>query len=189
MRLFSWKKTMDRIDCIILAMISKWEGGYSNHPSDRGGPTNWGITARVYGDYLGKPVTAEQVKAMPRTHALAIYRERYWCGAGIDLLPEALQPVVFDMAVNHGPGTAGRLLQHALGELGRPIIGDGIIGKITSGIAARAVGDFGAKKVIDAICDQRRAYYQSIIAHDGSQAVFRNGWLERCESYRLHDQK
>ncbi|CAK0740348.1 PG_binding_3 domain-containing protein [Azospirillaceae bacterium] len=176
---------MDRIDQIIQTMVKRWEGEYSNHPADRGGPTKWGITSRVYCEYLGKPVTPDMVKAMPWVHALAIYRERYWLRAGIDRLPEALQPVVFDMAVNHGPGTAGRLLQHALGELGWPIIGDGIIGKITSGIATRAVFDLGAKRVIDAICDQRREYYQSIISHDLSQSVFARGWLDRCESYRL----
>ena len=177
---------MDRIDQIIYAMAARFEGsGYTNHPADRGGPTRWGITAKVYGEYLGKPVTPDQVKAMPWAHALIIYRERYWRGANIDRLPEALQPVIFDMAVNMGPGTAVRLLQHALGDLGRPIIGDGIIGKITAGIASRAVADLGAKRVVDAVCDQRREYYQHIITNDPSQSVFRNGWLSRCESYRL----
>ena len=28
------------------------EGGYVNHPDDRGGPTNYGITQRVYSDWL-----------------------------------------------------------------------------------------------------------------------------------------
>ena len=177
---------MDRIDQIIYAMVAKWEGtGYSNNPADRGGPTKYGITARVYSEYLGKPVTPDQVKAMPWQHALAIYRERYWRGTNIDRLPEALQPVIFDMAVNMGPGTAVRLLQHALGDLGRPMVGDGQIGKLTSSIAAGLVKDRGAKVVIDAICDRRREHYADIIAHDPSQGVFRHGWLNRCESYRL----
>ncbi|MEI8395981.1 MAG: glycosyl hydrolase 108 family protein [Rhodospirillaceae bacterium] len=177
---------MDRINQVILTMVSRFEGTtYSNDPADRGGPTRYGITQRTYGEYLGKPVTPDQVRTMPWAHALAIYRERYWRGANIDLLPEPLQPVIFDMAVNMGPGTAARLLQHALGDLGRPVIGDGRIGKITSGLAARAVADFGAKRVVDTICDRRRDYYQDIISHDPSQAAFRHSWLERCESYRL----
>ena len=177
---------MDRIDQIIYAMVAKWEGtGYSNNPADRGGPTKFGITARVLGEYLGKPVTPDQVKAMPWSQALAIYRERYWRGSNIDRLPEVLQPVIFDMAVNHGPGTAMRLLQHALGDLGRPVIGDGRLGKITTGITAGLLKDRGAKAIIDAICDRRRDYYQDIIAHDPSQRTFQHGWLERCESYRL----
>ena len=177
---------MDRIDQIISAMIAKWEGtGYSDHPADRGGPTKFGITGRTLGEFLGKPVTPDQVKAMSWQQAVAIYRERYWFGANIDRLPEELLPVIFDMAVNHGPGTAVRLLQHALGDLGRPMIGDGRLGKITTGIAAGLIKQLGAKAVVDAICDRRRAYYADIIAHDPSQRAFRNGWLERCESYRL----
>ncbi len=177
---------MDRIDQIISAMIAKWEGtGYSDHPADRGGPTKFGITGRTLGEYLGKPVTPDQVKSMSWQQAVAIYRERYWFGANIDRLPEELQPVIFDMAVNHGPGTAVRLLQHALGDLGRPMIGDGRLGKITTGIAAGLIKQLGAKAVVDAICDRRRAYYADIIAHDPSQRAFQHGWLERCESYRL----
>ena len=176
---------MDRIEKTIFVMVTKWEGGYSNDPADRGGATKWGITARVYGEYMGRPVTPDQVKAMPWDHALAIYRERYWRATNIDLLPEQLQPVVFDMAVNMGPGTAVRLLQHALGDLGRPMIGDGIIGKLTASIAAGLIKDRGVKDVIDAICDRRRDYYNEIIAHDPSQARFKRGWLDRCESYRV----
>ena len=177
---------MDRVDQIILAMVSRFEGtAYSDHPADRGGPTKFGITARVLGEYLGKPVTPDQVKAMTWQQALAIYRERYWFGANIDRLPEELQPVIFDMAVNHGPGTAVRLLQHALGDLGRPVIGDGRLGKITTGIAAGLIKHLGAKAVVDAICDCRRTYYAEIIAHDPSQRSFQHGWVNRCESYRL----
>ena len=176
---------MDRVNSIISAMINKFEGGFSNHPSDRGGPTNMGVTQKIYSEYLGKPATIDMVRSMPREHAMAIYRSRYWFGNNIDRLPEALQPVMFDMSVNMGPGTAVRLLQHALGDLGRPIIGDGIIGQITAGIAARAIADFGAKKVIDTLCDRRREYYQHIITSNPSQAAFKGGWYSRCESFRL----
>ncbi|MEN9543910.1 MAG: hypothetical protein RLZZ598_743 [Pseudomonadota bacterium] len=176
---------MDRIDSIISTMIDRWEGGYSHHPADRGGPTKFGITAKTLADYLRRPVTAETVRALPRSQALAIYRERYWHGANIDRLSEPLQPVVFDMAVNLGPANAVRVLQQALGDLGHPIIGDGIIGKVTAGVAARALERHGARRVVDAICDRRRDYYTDLIARNPSQKVFRNGWFERCESYRL----
>jgi len=53
---------MDRIDTIISTMIDRWEGGYGNHPADRGGPTRFGITAKTLADYLRRPVTAESLK-------------------------------------------------------------------------------------------------------------------------------
>jgi lysozyme family protein len=34
-----------------LAFLLKAEGGYTNHPSDRGGPTNKGILQREYDRY------------------------------------------------------------------------------------------------------------------------------------------
>ena len=45
------------------------EGGYSNHPSDRGGPTRWGVTqakAREHG-YVG------DMRQYPREMAVAVY--------------------------------------------------------------------------------------------------------------------
>ena len=42
------------VDQMLETLLGK-EGGYTDHPSDRGGPTNWGITekvARAYG-YTG----------------------------------------------------------------------------------------------------------------------------------------
>ncbi len=34
-----------------LTFVLKAEGGYTNHPSDRGGPTNKGILQREYDNY------------------------------------------------------------------------------------------------------------------------------------------
>jgi lysozyme family protein len=52
------------------------EGGYSNHPADRGGATRWGVTekvARAHG-YRG------DMRSFPRGEAVAIYRRIYWSG-------------------------------------------------------------------------------------------------------------
>ena len=41
------------------------EGGYSNHPSDPGGPTNFGITIHDYRKYVKPDANAADVRAMP----------------------------------------------------------------------------------------------------------------------------
>lgn len=61
------------IDQLIDDVIAR-EGGYTNHPADRGGPTRWGITqavARAHG-------FAGDMRVFPRDEAAAIYRRVYW---------------------------------------------------------------------------------------------------------------
>ncbi len=79
-----------------------YEGGYTNHPSDPGGPTNWGITIADARKYWKKDATAADVKAMPLSVAKEIYRERYWDAVAGDTLPAGLDLAVFDFAVNSG---------------------------------------------------------------------------------------
>jgi len=94
------------------------EGGYINHPADRGGPTNWGITqtvARAHG-YSG------DMRALPRDTAKRLYRSIYWQAPGLDAIT-AITPKIaaemFDTDVNMGPGIAAGFLQRALNALNR----------------------------------------------------------------------
>src|SRR5687768_3546522 len=81
------------------------EGGYVNHPADRGGPTRFGITeavARSHG-YGG------DMRSLPRADAVTIYRRLYWLRPGFDRVAERAPKVaaeLFDTAVNMGPETA-----------------------------------------------------------------------------------
>ncbi|WP_303740874.1 glycosyl hydrolase 108 family protein, partial [Yersinia enterocolitica] len=64
---------------IFEAILGK-EGGYVNHPDDKGGPTRWGITekvARAHG-YTG------DMRNLPRETALAILEADYWTGPRFD---------------------------------------------------------------------------------------------------------
>ena len=54
------------------------EGGFVNHPADRGGPTNYGITKKVYEEFVGRPVSIQEIKDMPIGNVVAIYKEKYW---------------------------------------------------------------------------------------------------------------
>ena len=50
--------TVNRTDCLINDVIERFEGGYTNHPADRGGPTNMGITRAALSEYLGRRLRA-----------------------------------------------------------------------------------------------------------------------------------
>ena len=94
------------------------EGGYVNHPDDRGEETIWGITvgtARRYG-FKGS------MRAMTRTQAVEIYRAQYWVQPGYDRvagLSEKVAEELFDTGVNMGPGVASTMLQRCLNALNR----------------------------------------------------------------------
>ena len=48
-----------------LDILLEHEGGYVNHPEDPGGRTNYGITQRVYENFLGRKVTEQEMRTMP----------------------------------------------------------------------------------------------------------------------------
>jgi lysozyme family protein len=94
------------------------EGGYVNHPNDRGGPTIYGITeavARAHG-YTGA------MRSLPREEAVAIYKRLYWLRPKFDSVEKRSQAVaaeLFDTGVNMGPAVAVTFLQRALSALDR----------------------------------------------------------------------
>ena len=94
-----------------LTRLLAHEGGYSNHPSDPGGPTNFGITIDDYRKYLKPNATAADVRAMKVGEAKAIYRSKYWDAMRCDELAPGVDYCIFDYAVNSGTGRAPKVLQ------------------------------------------------------------------------------
>ena len=86
------------------------EGGYSNHPSDPGGPTNYGITIADYRMYIKPRATAADVRDMRLDDAKKIYRSKYWDAMGCDDLPPGVDYAVFDYGVNSGISRALKVL-------------------------------------------------------------------------------
>lgn len=152
------------------------EGGYSNHPSDKGGPTRFGITqavARADG-YTG------DMRTFPIERARKIYLESYYEGPGFDrvmaVAPRLAEELV-DTGINMGTGRAASFLQRALNALNRQrrdypdITVDQQIGPKTAGallafkqrrkndaetVLLRLVEGFQATRYVE-ICEARQA--------------------------------
>ena len=109
-------ETLD-IETLIDGVIDR-EGGYVNNPTDRGGPTCFGITeavARANG-YFGP------MQQLPRSEAVAMYRHLYWLRPRFDEVGARSARVaaeLFDTGVNMGPAVAVTFLQRALTALNR----------------------------------------------------------------------
>jgi len=97
-----------------LAETLKWEGGYSNHPDDPGGPTMRGIIQREYNAWRTKcGLTIRPVRQIEESELRAIYRAGYWDAMGCDHLDAGFDLCVFDAAVNSGVGRAKQWLECA----------------------------------------------------------------------------
>ncbi len=163
------------------------EGGYSDHPSDRGGRTNWGITEAVArGDGYSGPM-----KALPKARALDIYRRLYWDRIGLDWIG-AVDPLVaaecFDTGVNMGVGVPIRWLQRVLNALNRQgrdypdLSVDGNAGPAT-GRALRALlrlrGSRGRDVVLAYVNALQGARYIDLAEGRAANEDFIFGWAER----------
>ena len=169
------------------ALIGR-EGGYVDHPADRGGPTRWGITeqvARAFG-YQG------EMRDLPRVVAAQIYQRRYWERPGFDAVAErdpALADELFDAGVNMGPARAAGFLQRSLNlfnQEGRhypDIATDGAIGPMTlhalDGFIRRRGKDEGARVLLWTVRAFRTSRYADIAEANPSQEAFTYGWVAR----------
>lgn len=173
------------IDQMIVHVLRR-EGGYVNHPNDRGGPTNYGITRRALSTWRGHQVAADDVRNLSQQEAIAIYKTRYFTRPKLHKLPADLQPQLFDMAVNHGPGRAVKLLQRVINQAGfGPLEEDGRMGPATAGAARRAL-DGMHNYLHNALVDERLGFYRRIVARNPSQGVFLKGWTRRAKEFRRH---
>ncbi len=172
------------IDQLIDDVIGR-EGGYGDHPADRGGATRWGITeavARAYG-YRGA------MRAFPRDEAVSIYRRVYWARPGFDRIADLAPDVaaeLFDTGVNMGPAVAVSFLHRALNALNRgsadypdivpgPRVDAATLGALTAFLAHRASrGEIVLLKALEALQGER---YLDLAERRPANEAFLYGWL------------
>ncbi len=173
------------IDDLIDALIER-EGGYANHPSDRGGPTKYGITeavARAHG-YAGA------MRDLPRDEAAAIYTRLYWLRPRFDQVAKrsgAVAAELFDTGANMGPAVAATFLQRALSALNRDrkdyadLVPDGRIGAATLAaldtflqLRGKTTGESVLLRALDALQGER---YIRLAERRPANEAFLYGWL------------
>lgn len=164
---------MSVVDDLISNVIVR-EGGYINHPNDRGGPTNWGITQNTLTRWSGSNATADDVKNLSKDVAAKIYKAFYFDGLE-DITDAKTLEFLFDYSVNAGNGAAIKAVQNAIGTKA-----DGQWGP-NSAKALAAYGD-QSKLYWPCIC-YRFDHFMRIMANDPSQTVFSNGWANRMKEF------
>lgn len=139
----------------MLRFILLREGGYSNHPLDKGGETNKGITYSTYNAYRrSKNLPIQSVKNITDKEVKDIYYYNYYKASGADKIANPrLALFVFDTAVNMGVSVAKDLFNKCNNN-------------------------------IDKYEELRRAKYKAYVDYDNSQKIFLSGWNNRVSHLR-----
>lgn len=143
-------------------LLMTHEGGYSNHASDPGGKTRYGITEAVAREngYTGA------MHELPLDVAKKIAKTKYWDACQCDVMPDALRYPLFDGAYNSGVGQSVKWLQGAAG-----VKADGVIGPMTR----QAVALLDPFAIKSAMLGRRLRF----LAELKNWSVFGNGWTRR----------
>jgi lysozyme family protein len=170
----------DMTDDEIIAHILKSEGGFTNDPDDAGGPTNFGITAADYGSFLklGRKATADEVRQMPESDAVAIYKSRYISDPNFAAIADdKLKMLLVDSGVLYGTARAAIWLQTAL-----KVKADGKVSPVTLAALPAITDAEAAQAIRKSVLGQRFAATADIVANKPSQLKFLKGWVNRAVS-------
>jgi len=162
---------------VLIDRVIEREGGYVNHPADRGGPTNMGVTMRTLAAWRRDESTdAQDVKNLELEEVRAIYLTNYWNKPGFHRLERSvvMEDMVFDSSIHHGPKQTVKFLQQAVNaEV------DGLLGPQTLAL----LDTLPSVELAAAFMGQRVTFLGKIISGDKSQHVFAHGWFRRMQSF------
>jgi secretion activator protein, putative len=160
---------------ILAKFILSYEGGFINHPNDKGGETNKGVTIAVwkaqgYDKNGDRHIDVKDLKLISDADAMAIMRKFYWNRWQADKIEDlSIANLLVDFV--WGSGAWGiKIPQRVLG-----VMVDGVVGTKT----LAAINAQEPKALFAKLKDARLRYINDIIAKNPSFAVFRAGWLRR----------
>lgn len=147
------------------------EGVYSNHVSDLGGETKYGISKRSYPQIDIKNLSLDQARQ--------IYYCDFWIkGKFEQIIDEPIAVKLFEISINTGITQANKLIQRALRAVEKLVAEDGIIGPIT----LKAINGADSTDLLAALKSEAAGYYRLIAQTNPSQQKFIAGWLNRAYS-------
>ena len=166
---------------LAFAELMKSEGGFTDDtrdpgnflPDGRPGCTNLGVTQAAWEAFIGHKVTHEDMKALTPETVEPFYKKKYWDAVKADDLPDGLDYLMFDFAINAGPGRAIKTMQKAIGSTP-----DGAIGPKTM----QALKDANQGELVAKFSAEKEAFYRSLPTF----ATFGKGWLRRVAEAKTH---
>lgn len=143
--------------------------------------SNWGISAPVLSDRLGRRATEQDMKNLQSAVAADIYEKEYFDRNRLGYVEsQPLATLLFDSFVNQGNWTAFELQRTLKQDFGKNIDVDGKIGSMT----IAAVNSVDAAKLHNNFKRRRAERYRQTAQNDPAQAENSNGWSNRLNKFR-----
>lgn len=164
---------------ILAPFILSFEGGFSNHPADKGGATNKGVTIATwrsvgYDKDGDGDIDVDDLRLLSDADVVErVMRPHYWNRwQGDRIRSQSVANLLVDWVWASGKhGTTN--VQRILG-----VKTDGLVGEKT----LAALNNSDQHALFDRIKNERRAFIDTLCRKDPAQGVFRKGWLRRLEA-------
>lgn len=165
---------------ILWPFIKSYEGGFSNHPADKGGATNMGVTIATwrkqgYDKDGDGDIDVDDLKLISEADAQRIFKLNYWNRwQGDKILDQSIANILVDWV--WGSGAYGiKIPQRILG-----VTIDGVVGPKT----LAALNAQNPEQLFQKLKEERADFFQRICVNTPSNKVFLKGWLRRLEGIR-----
>ena len=160
--------------------LLRLEGGFVNNPSDKGGPTKYGVILSTWKQYgydkdRDGDIDVEDLKKITTDDAKQIAKKIFWDFFKADQIKnQSVAEIIVDWAYNSGRVVAAKKVQQILKV---PVDGD--FGRIT----LQAINKANQASLFEAIKASRAQYYQKIVENNPSQLIFLRGWMNRLNDF------
>lgn len=173
---------MASFDSFIPVLMAN-EGGYQKIPSDSGNynsmselvGTNWGISAPVYEQWIGRPPSETDMVNMSKDTAIQIHKILFWDKLNLDLvISQKVSETLADHAINAGNGAAVKIMQRTLNRFFNENLSvDGGLGPLT----LAAINKVNPDALFDFYNQMRADWYISL-----SMPQFLGSWIGRINN-------
>lgn len=166
---------------------AKFEGGYANHPNDKGGETYKGIARNFFPKWKGwlvidkldkkdvkklNSILAHDNQIQEWVHRF--YQDNFWSQIrGNEIQDQEVANNIYDFAVNSGVSRAIKYMQMVLG-----VEVDGKFGPVTLG----KLNTFGEMTFVNKYKKERLDFLNKVVQNNPSQKTFLAGWTSRVNN-------
>jgi len=163
--------------------VLQLEGGYVNHPMDKGGPTKYGVILSTWKQYgydkdNDGDIDAEDIKLLSEDDARYIAKKIFWdFFQGDFILNQSIAEFIVDWGYNSGRTTVAKKVQKVLN-----ISQDGVMGVQTLNAINCAIQN----TLFESLKAERKVFLNTIIKEKPQQVVFYEGWMNRVNKFQFH---